>query len=62
MNKEEIRSVLAPMLRGTSIWISGTKVYFTTEGMFAVPVKHSAIPSETPSLREAVEDVYRYIS
>lgn len=62
MTKEEIRSVLAPMLRGDSVRISGNKVYFTPEGMFAVPAKYSAFPKETPSLKEAVEYVHKYIS
>ena len=62
MTKEEIRGVLAPMLRGDSVWISGIKVYFTTEGIFVVPVKHSEIPNKTPSLKEAVEYVYKHIS
>ena len=62
MNKEEIRSVLAPMLRGDSVWISGIKVYFTSGGMFVVPVKYSENPNKTASLKEAVEYVYRYFS
>ena len=62
MNKEEIRSVLAPMLRGDFVRISGVEVYFTVEGMFVIPVKYSEIPNKTPSLKEAVEYVYKRIS
>lgn len=62
MNKEEIRNVLAPMLRGDSVWISGIKVHFTVEGVFVVPVKYSEIPNKTSSLKEAVEYVYKCIS
>ena len=62
MNKEEIRSVLAPMLRGEYVRISGIKVNFTTKGVFVVPVKYSEIPNKTSSLKEAVEFVYKRIS
>ena len=62
MTKEEIRSVLAPMLRGDSVLISGIKVYFTAKGVFVVPVKYSEIPNKTPSLKQAVEYVYKRIS
>ena len=62
MNKEEIRSVLAPMLRGDFVYISGITVFFTIEGVFVVPVKYSEIPNKTPSLKEAVEYVYKYFS
>ena len=62
MTKEEIRNVLAPMLRGDSIWVSGIKVYFTVEGVFVVPAKYSEIPNRTSSLKEAVEYAYKHIS
>ena len=62
MTKEEIRNVLAPMLRGDFVLISGIRVYFTAKGMFVILVKYSEIPNKTPSLKEAVEYVYKCIS
>ena len=55
MNKEEIRSVLAPMLRGDSVWILDRTVKFTEQGEFVFPQIHTRAFYVTPSLAEAVE-------
>ena len=62
MTKEEVRNVLAPMLRGDFVLILGIRVYFTAKGMFVIFAKYSEIPNKTSSLKEAVEYVYKRIS
>lgn len=55
MTKEEIRSVLAPMLRGDSVRILDRTVKFTEQGEFVFPQIHTRAFHVTPSLAEAVE-------